>query len=114
MDRLSPQKRRVLIMALAGVAVLAGIFFVTKVVMPHSSPSNPIAAVTSAPGKARAVAAASDAATARLNVGSSTTSTPSSPTTTATTPAVAAKTPQSSTTAPSGPQPNATRNPFLP
>ncbi len=99
-------RRRTLIIVLAGVAVLAAIFLVTKVVMPHTAPSNPIAPLTSAVGKARGVANASNAAGAKLNAAGGTA--PTSNATTATTaPAVPA-------TTLSGPPPNTTRNPFIP
>jgi hypothetical protein len=114
MARLLPEKRRALVIVLAGVAIVAAIFFGAKVVMPHSAPNNPIAAVTSAPGKARAVAAASNAAGAKVDAAGGTSPTPNGPTTTSTAPAVGAKGAQSTPSAPSGPQPNTTRNPFLP
>jgi len=113
MARLSTQKRRVLLIVLGGIAVLAAIFFVTKLVMPHTAPTNPIAAITSAPGKARAVAAASDAASAKLNAGGSTSPTSTAPQTAGVAPVAGGRTAASSPNV-SGPVPNTTRNPFLP
>jgi hypothetical protein len=103
----SAGKKRVLIMVVAGIAALAAVFFVAKVAMPHSAPSNPIAAVTSAPGKARGVAAASNAAGAKLDTaaGGTTTVAPAAGTTAKTAPAAGGLT---------GPAPNTTRNPFQP
>jgi hypothetical protein len=101
------------IIVFAGVAALATLFIVSQVLMKHTAPTSPIAAITFQPGKARAAVSVANNASAKLNAAGSTPAAPNGPTTTDTAPAVGAKSAPSSPTRHSGPQPNATRNPFL-
>jgi hypothetical protein len=104
------RKKRALLLLFAGVAVLAAVFFVAKVVMPHSAPSNPVAPILSAPAKAQAVANAANAATSNQNAAGSTV--PGQPGTTVAPSRTGTAT--TTTSVATGPQPNLTRNPFLP